>query len=274
MFSKGSRYRNLPESSLVNVEGERLRGKDLRIILPTPGRFLHTVQASDRLDLLAFKYYGDATRWWQISDANPGFPFPTDLLDPQPIVEERFVLTHSDFELRFEALRVALSGPGSVKRLGKTIFVAGSEVLLAALNDYGVANASEPDFLESVVTVIYGVSAPTRTQILQQLQDKKFHLLRTFTWTIGTNTAEAFSFDDQDQVRSSWRTLVTILATTPGLLEVESTVAESALRVVYNSAMVAHETILALLQKGGFVPESTMSSQVGAKIVIPPNQIV
>src|SRR6266545_2047443 len=59
MFSKSSRYRNLPESSPVNAQGERLRGKELRLTPPTPGRFLHTVHEGDRLDLLAFKYYDD-----------------------------------------------------------------------------------------------------------------------------------------------------------------------------------------------------------------------
>src|SRR5690242_1422136 len=88
MFDKSSRYARLTESSPVNADGERLRGKDLRIIPQSDGTFLHTVQSHDRLDLLALKYYGEPTRWWQISDANPDFPFPVDLLDRGPIYEE------------------------------------------------------------------------------------------------------------------------------------------------------------------------------------------
>src|SRR6266542_2938191 len=70
MFAKGSRYRNLPESSPVDADGERKRGKQLRLIAQPESQFLHAVQEKDRLDLLAYKYYGDPTRWWQIADAN------------------------------------------------------------------------------------------------------------------------------------------------------------------------------------------------------------
>src|SRR6266542_1708341 len=112
MFSKSSRYRNLPESSPVNAQGERLRGKELRLTPPTPGRFLHTVHEGDRLDLLAFKYYGDPSRWWQISDANSELSFPADLLDRRPVVEELLALSATGFAERVNELRIALSACG------------------------------------------------------------------------------------------------------------------------------------------------------------------
>lgn len=31
----------------------------------------HQITAADRIDLLADSYYGDATQWWAIADANP-----------------------------------------------------------------------------------------------------------------------------------------------------------------------------------------------------------
>src|SRR5262249_5322347 len=114
MFIKGSRYRSLPESSPVDANGERLRGKDLRLIPDTPGQFLHTVRQGDRLDLLAFKYYDDATKWWQIADANPQEPLPSDLLDRRPLVLEHFALFHPDFQTRFRDLGVELSAIGQV----------------------------------------------------------------------------------------------------------------------------------------------------------------
>src|SRR3954451_14170856 len=88
MFFLGSLYRTLPPSSPVDAAGQRLLGTDLRVIPPSGGTFLHSVQDHDRLDLLALKYYGDASKWWQISDANPEFAFPNDLLDRGPLVEE------------------------------------------------------------------------------------------------------------------------------------------------------------------------------------------
>src|ERR1700752_882386 len=115
MFIKGSRYRNLSESSPVDAAGERLVGKDLREIPPPLiGPFRHTVLEGDRLDLLSFKYYRDPTKWWQIADANPQEPFPLDLLDRNPLVTERFVLGNPTFETRLRALVLDLTTLGQV----------------------------------------------------------------------------------------------------------------------------------------------------------------
>ena len=141
MFSKSSRYRNLPESSPVNAQDERLRGKELRLLPPTPGRFLHTVHENDRLDLLAFKYYGDTTRWWQISDANPEWAFPPDLLDRGPAAEELLVMRPVGFAERVDELRIALSAFGEVHREETSSF------------DETVVRT--PEFLEATLTVIY-----------------------------------------------------------------------------------------------------------------------
>lgn len=44
-----------------------------------PGMARHLVAADDRLDLIAFRYYGDPAGWWQICDANTA-------LDPEELV--------------------------------------------------------------------------------------------------------------------------------------------------------------------------------------------
>lgn len=249
MFSRGSRYRNLPESTPVNAGGERLRNKDMRIIPTTPGRFLHTVRDGDRLDLLASKYYGDATKWWQICDANPGLAFPLDLLDRRPIVEERLVLTPLEFNLRFAAL-------------------------LTALNAIGTVQHTVQDFLDSTVVVMY-TDANTRQQILDEIQAKNFHLLHAFAWTVETDIAEAFTFDDL-MAKQSWQILVDSLATMPGMLEVLSIVTEATLRVAYNSVMVDRKAILNQVQASGFAlfSDSVTYSRIGARIIVPPKQIV
>ncbi|MGA1841670.1 MAG: hypothetical protein ACMUIU_13690, partial [bacterium] len=68
MFFKGSRYKDLPEIHAVNTEGRAARSKTLRWIPETPGAFLHTVNQSERLDLLSQKYYGNPKKWWIICD--------------------------------------------------------------------------------------------------------------------------------------------------------------------------------------------------------------
>jgi len=80
MFQKGSRYKELPEISVTDAGGRTAGSKALRWIPDTPGTFLHRVSQADRLDLLAYKYYGDPKKWWLICDANPDFALPTDLL--------------------------------------------------------------------------------------------------------------------------------------------------------------------------------------------------
>lgn len=43
---------------------------DLPKIEPQSGDITHMVQSTDRIDLLAYKYYGDSVLWWVIALAN------------------------------------------------------------------------------------------------------------------------------------------------------------------------------------------------------------
>jgi hypothetical protein len=52
-----------------------------RPIPEPPPSVVHTVAASDRLDLLAQRYFGDPLQFWRIADANPALA-PEDVLDP------------------------------------------------------------------------------------------------------------------------------------------------------------------------------------------------
>jgi len=261
MFTKGSRYRNLPEVTPVNAEGERRRGKDLRLIPTTRGRFLHTVRDHDRLDLLAFKYYNEATKWWQIADANPQPAFPTALLDSRPFVSERFVLSSADFAQRFDALLTSLSAVAQVKRL--------------QLNLFDEVRPRQPDFLDATVVAIYAPSPTTHQRIVNRINGGGFHFLRSFAWDDQGRTNEAFTFEDP-VAKASWQQLVKKLADTPGVIAVQSVVVEATLEVVYNSAVLSRQTVLALIDKSGFgrEPESSMLSRVGTQIIIPPNQTV
>lgn len=93
MFSKISRYRKLPDVVTTDAKGQSLASTDLRLFPEVSGTFLHTVEALDRLDHLAYKYYKQPRKWWRICDANPEFMSPQDLLGKQPIVTDRFPLT-------------------------------------------------------------------------------------------------------------------------------------------------------------------------------------
>lgn len=272
MFTRGSRYRNLPESATVDAAGERLRGKDLRLIPETAGQFLHTVSEGDRLDLLAFKYYGDATKWWQIADANPQASLPSDLVDQRPLTQERFVLRHPGFQTRFRNLVIALSALGAVQ----TPFVSSFEADYPADQLAGIRPV-EPGFVEASVVVTYAPSAATHQTIVNQIQTPgiDFHFLRAFAWSIGPKTIEAFSFNDP-RAWADWNAVEKSLSTATGVLEVNSTVTKGALEVLYNSVVRQRESIISIITSNGFdlQPESVAFSRVGSKIVIPPNRIV
>ncbi|MEZ4727620.1 MAG: hypothetical protein R3E79_10855 [Caldilineaceae bacterium] len=93
MFSKGSRYRKLPETVTTDARGRTLKSVPVRPLPVTSGLFLHTVVAGDRLDNLAQSYYQQPAKWWRICDANPEFMSPLALLGQEPLVTVRIPLT-------------------------------------------------------------------------------------------------------------------------------------------------------------------------------------
>jgi hypothetical protein len=271
MFSKGSRYRNLDETVFLNAKGERFQGKVLRrkgrgpdpLSSASESRFLHTVMAGDRLDLLGYKYYSDSKRWWLISDTNPEWPFPLDMLDQRPIVEEGFVLRHLGFEKRFDDLLIALRNLGEVRSDSISFFDVNTP--------FEVRENLEPSFLEETILVIYPPAS--RTSVLNAFQAQGFHRLRSFGFPQGPLFAESFTVDDP-AAKLSWHVLLDALRASPGVIEVQSELIEATLNIAYNSAAMSRESLLSLMSIQGFDFDSIPSSRVGKKIRIPPNQFV
>jgi nucleoid-associated protein YgaU len=81
MIFQGSRYQNTGSYQVTGTDGRQVAALKIRFIPPTPAGFLHTFNASERLDLLAYKYYRDPTKFWLIADANTEMD-PEDLLEP------------------------------------------------------------------------------------------------------------------------------------------------------------------------------------------------
>jgi hypothetical protein len=109
--------------------------------------------------------------------------------------------------------------------------------------------------------------------VLLAIQSQGFHRLNSFNFPQGANIAESFTIDDLEAKRG-WHLLVDSLSQTPGILEVQSVLAEATLTLIYNSSMVARESLSSLMEKNGFIVTAVPSSRVGKKIKIPPNQIV
>jgi hypothetical protein len=115
VFDKLSRYRAVPDSAVPDARGRVLAAKQARPLPEATGEFTHTVNSGDRLDQLAFAYYGEPTLYWHICDANPAFLSPLALLGQEPVVTVRFPLTAPAAGPPWAALLKALSGvPGVV----------------------------------------------------------------------------------------------------------------------------------------------------------------
>jgi hypothetical protein len=69
MFLKTSRYANTPQVQLTLADGTQVAAVQLRTIPATSGDPT-AVTGNDRLDIMAERSYGDATRFWHIADAN------------------------------------------------------------------------------------------------------------------------------------------------------------------------------------------------------------
>ena len=74
----GSRYARTP---VVELEGGS-RALGLRRIPSRPGALEHVVMDGERLDHLAARFYGDATRYWVLLDGNPDELNPLEQLVP------------------------------------------------------------------------------------------------------------------------------------------------------------------------------------------------
>lgn len=84
VFSRISRYRDLPDVVVPDARGRAVESKSLRLLPEVEGALLHTVEEGDRLDLLAHRYFGQPRSWWHIADANPEFLSPRALLGHEP----------------------------------------------------------------------------------------------------------------------------------------------------------------------------------------------
>ncbi|MEU0793487.1 hypothetical protein ABZ342_25730 [Amycolatopsis sp. NPDC005961] len=109
MFGKLSRYRLVPDIAVVDARGRVVAAKDFRPLPEVTGTFTHTVDSGDRLDQLAFTFYGQPSQYWHVCDANPDFLSPLALLGQEPLVTTRFPVTAAGTP-PWAALRAALSG--------------------------------------------------------------------------------------------------------------------------------------------------------------------
>jgi hypothetical protein len=253
MFAKGSRYRNLLQSSSVDAQGEMFLGTTLRVIPQNPGQFRHTVRDRDRLDLLGYKYYSDATRWWQICDANPQAEFPNDILDRTPLADAVLTVVQGDAVARYTALLTALALLGQVT---------------------APAPGLPGDFVACPIIVEYAAPG-NRALILAAIVANGFHLLRSFAWLDAGNTVEQFTIEDR-AVKKGWQDLSRALRGMPGICDAVADMGTSTVRLTFNTAVTTLVAIQTNIAQYGFAaPPALIQTldRVGSRIVIPPNGV-
>ena len=70
MIFKGSRYEKVKTYQTVAANGQTVTVFGIRFIPTTPAGFLHPYSTDERLDLLAYRFYGNPEKFWLIADAN------------------------------------------------------------------------------------------------------------------------------------------------------------------------------------------------------------
>jgi nucleoid-associated protein YgaU len=79
VFERGSRYEIVATDVFRDSSGREIPYKLLRLIPDAPIQGVHTVRQSERLDVLAHRYYRDPEQFWRICDANRALR-PEDLV--------------------------------------------------------------------------------------------------------------------------------------------------------------------------------------------------
>lgn len=80
MFTKNSRYKDLPTVVTTDASGREVTAVKLRRLPATAGEDLAVLE-SDQLDVIAERCYRDPTRYWHVADANSDLQ-AEDLLSP------------------------------------------------------------------------------------------------------------------------------------------------------------------------------------------------
>lgn len=265
MFTRISRYRQLPDVVTVDAAGGATVSKSLRPLEPLDGRFLHTVQDVDRLDHLAFKYYDQPRDWWRIADANPSYLAPDALLEGGPEVTLDIPVTFDGATPPWAALlRALLALPGiDHASLGLADRAAATLEIVRGPLAFGIAPTLTAD-----------LDASTRTQVLTSALD-------TALQAEGESLSTHLRIAKLDAV--TWRiidadgplALTFLHFPADPLLNVHRGAFRFAweLTVIGQRSTMAVDDLLAVIEANGFTPGTVREiRRVGKPIVIPPRR--
>ena len=92
MFGKNSRYYKFDDVLNVDAKGREMLSKPLRLTPSLSAEAYHVIDETDRIDLIAYKYFRKSKKWWRVCDANTDYLSPRQLLGKEPMTVTRFPL--------------------------------------------------------------------------------------------------------------------------------------------------------------------------------------
>jgi hypothetical protein len=228
------------------------------------GRFLHTVQDTDRLDHLAFKYYEQPRDWWRIADANPSFLSPEALLGAAPFVTIHVPVSRIGYDAPWsELLRALRERPGIDEvRAGVAGRPHPDVVVITGPSTFSIAPALVTEIEPSVRA---GALTPPLAAALAAegvtFTEPRIANVDAVTWRI---------FDHATRAVYTIRDV-----SAEALLNVHESALQHdwMLEVVYARTVLDSAAVLAAIAAQGFEPGvASEVHRVGKSIVIPPRR--
>ncbi len=265
MLTKRSRYYKLSEASFPDRQGVARQCKALRRFSEIDAQFLHTLDAGDRLDHLAYKYYGQSLHWWRICDANLDFASPLALLDKLPSVTIRFDLTTQCYPLPLAQLSRDLDALPGVVSVVKEVF---SEELKTSIIDGPPLFTLANSLLSALSTAVMTQHLPLALDMALQAQGVtltgglRFSAPQANLWQIDVNYSE--------HIYRFWYVAdIDVISVNTAALETALS-----LSITFNRNSIDQQSIADCIAAAGFVIAETQTQvRLGQGVLIPPKYI-
>ena len=262
MINKRSRYYRLDDTAFPDRSGIGRRCKTIRRLSAVQGQFLHTLEASDRLDHLAYKYYRQSLHWWRICDANLEFTTPLGLLDKTPSMTVLLELVWNTSLPPLAELYATLNDLPGIERIEKNENKGMPDLEVKdSATVFSIAAGLQTELNESVRSQLLSGSLDTALQAESVVlpPDLRFTKPVEGLWQVELNGGdEIYRFHyDADAL---------LINVTQGVIAYHLN-----LYVTYNKNSLEQQNIFDQITALGFdINEATHQTRVGQSIVIPP----
>jgi hypothetical protein len=263
MFVKRSRYYRLNDTTFPDKNGIARQCKELRRISQIDGRFLHSIESSDRLDHLAYKYYKQSLHWWRICDANPAFRSPLALLGKTATADLQLTLLSNSTAPDLSALYAGLLQIRGVEYVRKNSAQGlPTQSLFESSPLFVLSDALIPVVRDSVFSQTLHADLALALQVEGiDFSGLEFHI---------------FELDAQSwQVESNYANRILRLrhVAMSNVLSVSECAVQYALdlQLRHNKLSVAQSTIVAFIESLDFIVEEISTiGRAGQSVLIPP----